>query len=85
MTHPIGSFLLKVRLQFGLAWLIGMVEPWKKHGVGGGGGGGHWEGAPLFPQWAARLCLEFRNQEFCLCPEAPMNQTGRDPNFPDYV
>lgn len=31
VTHPIGSFLVKVRLRLGLAWLMGMVEPWKKH------------------------------------------------------
>jgi len=27
-THPIGSFFVYVRFLFGLAWLIGMVEPW---------------------------------------------------------
>lgn len=28
ISHPIGSFLVKVRLRLGLAWLIGMVLPY---------------------------------------------------------
>lgn len=32
-THPTGSFLVKVRLRLGLAWLMGMVEPWKRNGA----------------------------------------------------
>lgn len=27
VTHPKGSFLVKVRLRLGLAWLMGMVAP----------------------------------------------------------
>lgn len=27
VTHPTGSFLVKVRLRLGLAWLMGMVAP----------------------------------------------------------
>lgn len=27
LSHPIGSFLVKVRLRLGLAWLMGMVLP----------------------------------------------------------
>lgn len=27
LSHPIGSFFVKVRLRLGLAWLMGMVLP----------------------------------------------------------
>lgn len=30
MTHPMGSFRVMVRFRLGLAWLMGMVAPWKK-------------------------------------------------------
>lgn len=30
VTHPMGSLLVKVRFRLGLAWLMGMVLPWKK-------------------------------------------------------
>ena len=30
MTHPMGSLRVMVRFRLGLAWLMGMVEPWMK-------------------------------------------------------
>lgn len=84
VTHPIGSFLVKVRLRFGLAWLMGMVEPWKKHSSEWSLGGGS-----LFPHpspWAARLCLELRKERGLVCVLKPPGiRWVRDTNFPDYV
>lgn len=71
-----GSFLVKVRFLLGLAWLMGMVEPWKSMV-----GGCQWEVPAqfLFPSpWAASLPLGPREEQGFVCVlTPPTTQRGR--------
>ena len=78
VTHPIGSFLVKVRFRLGLAWLMGMVEPWKKHE------GCQREGAPVshtFPLGSQTNPGAQGRAGSCLCPDAPTTQMSRRPKL----
>lgn len=74
-----GSFLVKLRLRLGLAWLMGMVEPWKKHR------GCQWEGCPVSSP-SPLHCQPSPGAQggigSCLHPDAPTTQMGRRPKSP---
>ena len=69
MTHPMGSLRVMVRFRLGLAWLMGMVEPWMKQQWHHWGVSGHLPlGSSLHPG---------PGRDGTVCPEAPAG-VGQD-------
>lgn len=70
-----GSFLVKVRFLLGLAWLMGMVEPWKSM-VGGLSVGSASPVSLPFTLGSQPAPGAQGRARFCLCPDTPHYPEG---------